>query len=35
MLGRHFFVAEALPFELGGNFRLGSKSSGGCVGMSQ
>ena len=25
---------EALPLELGGNFRLGSKSSGGCVGMS-
>ena len=29
-----FLLREALPLELGGNFRLGSKSLGGCVGMS-
>ena len=34
-VGQSFFLLrEALPLELGGNFRLGSKSSGGCVGMS-
>ena len=34
-VGQAFFLLrEALPLELGGNFRLGSKSSGGCVGMS-
>ncbi len=34
-VGQAFFLLrEALPLELGGNFRLGSKSSGGCVSMS-
>ena len=34
-VGQAFFLLrEALPLELGGNFRLGSKSLGGCVGMS-
>jgi len=34
-VGQAFFLLrEALPLELGGNFQLGSKSSGGCVGMS-
>ena len=29
-----FLLWQALLLELGGNYRLGSKSSGGCVGMS-
>ena len=29
-----FLLWQALLLELGGNFRLGSKSAGGCVGMS-
>ena len=34
-VGQAFFLLrEVLSLELGGNSRLGSKSSGGCAGMS-